>query len=77
MKADVCQVIFSAFFTDIIGIHPIFGMLTVLVFRPSLPDRPLTGGFLAGLVIPKTNGFDIALVEKLEDFISLLFLPQV
>ncbi|KZV72127.1 cation/H+ exchanger [Peniophora sp. CONT] len=58
MTSTLIMVIFSAFFTDIIGIHPIFG------------------GFLAGLVIPKTNGFDIALVEKLEDFISLLFLPQ-
>lgn len=43
----------------------------------SLPNIQFEGGFLAGLVIPKTNGFDIALVEKLEDFISLLFLPQV
>ncbi|KAI0322468.1 cation/H+ exchanger [Amylostereum chailletii] len=51
-------VLFSAFFTDIIGIHPIFG------------------GFLAGLIIPKENGFEISLVEKLEDFIGLLLLPQ-
>ncbi|KAI0058946.1 cation/H+ exchanger [Artomyces pyxidatus] len=51
-------VLFSAFFTDIIGIHPIFG------------------GFLAGLIIPKENGFAISLVEKLEDVIGLLFLPQ-
>jgi hypothetical protein len=37
----------------------------------------VTGGFLAGFVIPKQNGFDIALVEKFEDFIGLLLLPQV
>ena len=52
-------VIFSAFFTDIIGIHPIFG------------------GFLAGLIIPHDNGFAISIVEKLEDFVTLLFLPLV
>jgi Kef-type K+ transport system membrane component KefB len=59
MTMTLVMILFSAFFTDIIGIHPIFG------------------GFLAGLVIPKVNGFEIALVEKLEDFIGLLFLPQV
>ncbi|KAI0036744.1 cation/H+ exchanger [Vararia minispora EC-137] len=58
MTITLIMVLFSAFFTDIIGIHPIFG------------------GFLAGLVIPKVNGYEIALVEKLEDFVSLLLLPQ-
>jgi hypothetical protein len=46
----------------------------------SAPHRRLIhliGGFLAGLVIPKVNGYDIALVEKLEDFIGLMLLPQV
>ncbi|KAI0068739.1 cation/H+ exchanger [Artomyces pyxidatus] len=58
MTVTFVVVLASAFFTDIIGIHPIFG------------------GFLAGLMIPKENGFAISLVEKLEDVISLLFLPQ-
>lgn len=35
------------------------------------------GGFLAGLIIPKDNGFAIALVEKFEDLVSILFLPLV
>lgn len=35
------------------------------------------GGFLAGLIIPKDNGYAIALVERFEDFVSLLLLPQV
>ncbi|EIM85679.1 cation/H+ exchanger [Stereum hirsutum FP-91666 SS1] len=48
----------SAFFTDVIGIHPIFG------------------GFLAGLIIPKENGYAISLVERFEDFVGLLLLPQ-
>ncbi|TFY72973.1 hypothetical protein EVG20_g50 [Dentipellis fragilis] len=58
MTLTMVIILVSAFFTDIIGIHPIFG------------------GFLAGLIIPKDNGFAISLVEKLEDFIGLLLLPQ-
>ena len=59
MTITLVLVLFSAFFTDIIGIHPIFG------------------GFLAGLIIPHDNGFAISIVEKLEDFVTLLFLPLV
>lgn len=59
MTVTLVLVLFSAFFTDIIGIHAIFG------------------GFLAGLIIPHDNGFAISLVEKLEDLVSLLFLPIV
>ncbi|EKM59486.1 uncharacterized protein PHACADRAFT_250007 [Phanerochaete carnosa HHB-10118-sp] len=57
MTLTLVLILVSALFTDIIGIHPIFG------------------GFLAGMVIPKDNGFGIALVEKIEDLVSLLFLP--
>lgn len=35
------------------------------------------GGFLAGLMIPKENGYAISLVERFEDLVGLLFLPQV
>ena len=59
MTVTLVLVLFSAFFTDIIGIHAIFG------------------GFLAGLIMPHDNGFAISLVEKLEDFVTLLFLPIV
>lgn len=59
MTVTIIMVLFSALFTDIIGIHPIFG------------------GFLAGLVIPHENGYSIALVEKIEDLIGILFLPLV
>ncbi|KAF8505854.1 cation/H+ exchanger [Russula emetica] len=58
MTVILVLVLISAFYTDIIGIHPIFG------------------GFVAGLVIPKDNGFAISVVEKLEDFIGLLLVPQ-
>ncbi|KAJ7098661.1 Sodium/hydrogen exchanger family-domain-containing protein [Mycena belliarum] len=57
MTITLIMILGSAFFTDIIGVHPIFG------------------GFLAGLVIPHENGFAISLVEKLEDLVSILFLP--
>lgn len=45
-------------------------------------DLPLTnvlssGGFLAGLIIPHDNGFAISIVEKIEDLVSILFLPIV
>lgn len=52
-----------------------------LVILPILNLPVLTyfssGGFLAGLIIPKDNGFAISVVEKVEDFVCLLLLPQV
>lgn len=47
----------SAFVTDIIGIHPIFG------------------GFLAGLIVPHIGDFAVKVAEKVEDLITILFLP--
>ncbi|KAJ7682120.1 Sodium/hydrogen exchanger family-domain-containing protein [Mycena polygramma] len=57
MTITLIMIFFSAFFTDIIGVHPIFG------------------GFLAGLVIPHENGYAISMVEKLEDLVTIMFLP--
>jgi len=51
------MVLASAFFTDIIGVHAIFG------------------GFLIGLICPHEGGFAIKLTEKIEDLVSILFLP--
>jgi len=50
-------VLISAWFTGIIGVHPIFG------------------AFLVGLICPHDGGFAIKLTEKIEDFVSALFLP--
>ncbi|TFK26895.1 hypothetical protein FA15DRAFT_615019 [Coprinopsis marcescibilis] len=47
----------SAFLTDVIGVHAIFG------------------AFLAGLIVPREGGLAIALTEKLEDMVSIIFLP--
>ncbi|KAF9515215.1 hypothetical protein BS47DRAFT_1376288 [Hydnum rufescens UP504] len=57
MTLTLLTVFASAFFTDVIGIHPIFG------------------GFLAGLCMPHEGGFAIALVEKIEDLVTILLLP--
>lgn len=53
----VFLVLASAFFTGIIGIHPIFG------------------AFMIGLLLPHEGGFAVKLTEKLEDLVSVLFLP--
>jgi Kef-type K+ transport system membrane component KefB len=47
----------SAWFTQAIGVHAIFG------------------SFLVGLITPHDRGFAIALTEKMEDLVSILFLP--
>ncbi|KAI0344479.1 hypothetical protein BDW22DRAFT_1326663 [Trametopsis cervina] len=47
----------SAFMTDVIGVHAIFG------------------AFLAGIIVPREGGLAIALTEKLEDMVSIIFLP--
>ncbi|KAL2403939.1 K(+)/H(+) antiporter 1 [Exophiala dermatitidis] len=53
----VLLVLASAFFTGIIGIHPIFG------------------AFMIGLMAPHEGGFAVKLTEKIEDLVSVLFLP--
>jgi Kef-type K+ transport system membrane component KefB len=47
----------SAVFTDVIGVHAIFG------------------AFLAGVIVPRDGGLAIALTEKLEDMVTVIFLP--
>ncbi|ORY24227.1 Sodium/hydrogen exchanger family-domain-containing protein [Naematelia encephala] len=37
--------------------------------------HPIFGAFLAGLIIPHEGGFAIALVEKIDDLVAMLFLP--
>ncbi|PPQ97543.1 hypothetical protein CVT26_002328 [Gymnopilus dilepis] len=47
----------SAFFTDVIGVHAIFG------------------AFVAGVIVPREGGLTITMTEKLEDLVSIVFLP--
>lgn len=76
MTITVLLVFISAFYTDIIGIHPIF-VSSPFPSTMTGSDYFSQGGFLAGLIIPKDNGYSISLVEKLEDLISILLLPLV
>lgn len=39
--------------------------------------RFLSGGFLAGLIVPREGGLAITLTEKLEDMVQIIFLPLV
>ncbi|KAF7308876.1 Na-H-Exchanger domain-containing protein [Mycena kentingensis (nom. inval.)] len=57
MTVTILLVFGSAFFTDIIGVHAIFG------------------AFIMGIVVPREGGLAIALTEKLEDMVSITFLP--
>ncbi|CAG8812448.1 18828_t:CDS:2, partial [Racocetra persica] len=50
-------VLISAFITNIIGVHYIFG------------------GFIIGVILPHEGGFAVGITEKIEDLISVLFIP--
>jgi len=75
MTVTILLVFISAFITDILGGR------TYRYHGDSFLTHPLVhrvvSGFLAELVIPRESSFVIALVEKLEDLVSLLFLPVV
>ncbi|ORY87139.1 Sodium/hydrogen exchanger family-domain-containing protein, partial [Protomyces lactucae-debilis] len=57
MTLTILLVLASAFYTEIIGVHPIFG------------------AFLVGMIIPHDNGYAVNMTEKIEDLVSVLFLP--
>jgi len=67
----------SAFFTDVIGVHAIFGMRFWHWQVPYFDTVASTGAFLAGVIVPRDGGLAIALTEKLEDVVSVIFLPLV
>lgn len=50
-------VLLSAWVTDILGVHAIFG------------------AFLVGLMVPHEGGFAVAMTEKIEDLVTVVFLP--
>ncbi|OLY85200.1 K(+)/H(+) antiporter 1 [Smittium mucronatum] len=47
----------SGWFTDVLGIHAIFG------------------AYIIGVIVPHNEGFAIKIAEKIEDLISIFFLP--
>ena len=78
MTITLFIVLISAFYTDIIGVHPIFGIVSL--FSPFYFQSRLNfgiGGFLAGLVIPHDNGYTNSITEKLESLVTIILLPVV
>ncbi|PVH86076.1 hypothetical protein DL98DRAFT_545837 [Cadophora sp. DSE1049] len=57
IAVTILLVLTSSWFTQIIGVHAIFG------------------AFLVGLICPHDGGFAIKLTEKIEDLVSVIFLP--
>ncbi|KAF9459201.1 Sodium/hydrogen exchanger family-domain-containing protein [Collybia nuda] len=57
MTVTILVLFGSAFFTDVIGVHAIFG------------------AFVTGIIVPREGGLAIALTEKLEDMVAIIFLP--
>ncbi|KAJ3414476.1 K(+)/H(+) antiporter [Chytridiales sp. JEL 0842] len=50
-------------------------VLVSAFFTHSLGSHAIFGGVLVGVIVPHSHSFAIHLVEKLEDLLSLLFLP--
>ncbi|KAF9110943.1 K(+)/H(+) antiporter [Mortierella sp. AM989] len=57
MAFTLAVTLVSAFVTDIIGVHAIFG------------------SFLVGLIIPNDTGFADGITKRIEDLVSVVFLP--
>ena len=78
MLLTLLIVFVSAFVTDIIGqfqYHAVAICCSYMLMGSGV--HPIFGGFVAGLIIPHEGGFAIALVEKIDDLVSLIFLPIV
>jgi len=52
-------------------------VLTSLSHRTHLEWHSSLGAFLTGLIVPREGNLAIALTEKLEDMVSIIFLPLV
>ncbi|KIO20684.1 hypothetical protein M407DRAFT_81305 [Tulasnella calospora MUT 4182] len=63
------------------GPTPLFMTGTILLvfgsafMTDAIGVNAIFGGFLAGLVIPRENNLNITITEKLEDTVSIIFLP--
>lgn len=62
---------------------PTQGMVTLVLlltlfsswFTGIIGVHPIFGGFLVGLICPHDEGFTVKLTEKIEDLVTVLFLP--
>lgn len=59
---------FTQYLVCVFGIRRSFFFFDAVVF---------TGAFLAGVIVPRDGGLAIALTEKLEDMVTVIFLPLV
>ena len=61
-----------------LSVFMLFG-LSYLVFHSITPILLLDsqGAFVAGLIVPREGGLAITITEKLEDMVSIIFLPLV
>lgn len=50
-------------------------MCVAAFFTQAVGVDTIFGAFLVGLITPHDNGFSIAMTEKIEDLVSILFLP--
>ena len=65
----------SAFFTNImVSIRSLVCLIRVLSYAIT---EPFTGAFVVGLIVPRQGNLAIALTKKLEDVVSIGFLPLV
>ncbi|BEJ15485.1 hypothetical protein CspHIS471_0500900 [Cutaneotrichosporon sp. HIS471] len=63
--------------------HPTTGIMTLtlmIVFASAFMTgiigvHPIFGGFIAGLIIPHEGGFAIGITERIDDLVTMLFLP--
>jgi len=76
MVVLIILILASAFVTDIIGVHPIFGGFLVVSLFCSCRYLDLTQSN-QGIIMPHHRGFAESLTEKIEDLVATLFLPLV
>ena len=50
-------------------------MIVSAFFTQAVGADVIFGAFLVGLIVPHSNGFAIAMTEKIEDLVTMLFLP--
>ena len=67
----------AAFFTDAIGVNAIFGQSLWAYMLLRKLRSGIAGAFLVGIIVPREGGLAITLTEKLEDMVSIVFLPLV
>ena len=76
MTVTLLVVLISSFMTDVLG-GKLAPFAALRDFTEFVLVHAIFGGFIAGLIVPHEGGFAIALVDKLEDLVTLLFIPLV